>query len=115
MASASTEKPLGSTPVGTPDSLYRLVSLLFPPDADSVYLSPAPLYHAAPLRYCLTMQRSARRWWCWRSSNPSRRSPRSRPGPRSVDFRADLPRHPTGKLLKRVLRDEYAQLQEVPR
>jgi acyl-CoA synthetase (AMP-forming)/AMP-acid ligase II len=35
--------------------------------------------------------------------------------PRSVDFRADLPRHPTGKLLKRVLRDEYAQLQEVPR
>lgn len=28
--------------------------------------------------------------------------------PRSVDFRAELPRHPTGKLLKRVLRDEYA-------
>jgi acyl-CoA synthetase (AMP-forming)/AMP-acid ligase II len=28
--------------------------------------------------------------------------------PRSVDFRADLPRHPTGKLFKRVLRDEYA-------
>ncbi|HLQ23773.1 MAG TPA: AMP-binding protein, partial [Gemmatimonadales bacterium] len=28
---------------------------------------------------------------------------------RSVDFRADLPRHPTGKLLKRVLRDEYAR------
>jgi acyl-CoA synthetase (AMP-forming)/AMP-acid ligase II len=36
----------------------------------------------------------------------------------SVDFRADLPRHPTGKLLKRVLRDEYAQaraVQEAPR
>jgi acyl-CoA synthetase (AMP-forming)/AMP-acid ligase II len=29
--------------------------------------------------------------------------------PRSVDFRADLPRHPTGKLIKRVLRDEYAR------
>ncbi|MGH3390008.1 MAG: AMP-binding enzyme [Actinomadura sp.] len=28
--------------------------------------------------------------------------------PRSVDFRAELPRHPTGKLLKRLLRDEYA-------
>ena len=28
--------------------------------------------------------------------------------PRSVDFRAELPRHPTGKLLKRVLRDKYA-------
>ena len=29
--------------------------------------------------------------------------------PRSVDFRAELPRLPTGKLLKRMLRDEYAR------
>ena len=28
--------------------------------------------------------------------------------PRTVDFRAQLPRLPTGKLLERVLRDEYA-------
>jgi long-chain acyl-CoA synthetase len=27
--------------------------------------------------------------------------------PRSVDFRDDLPRHPTGKLYKRLLKDEY--------
>ncbi|MEJ7584818.1 MAG: AMP-binding protein, partial [Acidimicrobiales bacterium] len=27
--------------------------------------------------------------------------------PRSVDFRAQLPRHPTGKLYKRLLKDEY--------
>lgn len=27
--------------------------------------------------------------------------------PRSIDFRAELPRHPTGKLYKRLLRDEY--------
>jgi acyl-CoA synthetase (AMP-forming)/AMP-acid ligase II len=27
--------------------------------------------------------------------------------PRSVDFREELPRHPTGKLYKRVLKDEY--------
>ena len=27
--------------------------------------------------------------------------------PRSVDFRAELPRHPTGKLYKRHLKDEY--------
>jgi acyl-CoA synthetase (AMP-forming)/AMP-acid ligase II len=27
--------------------------------------------------------------------------------PRTVDFRAELPRHPTGKLYKRLLRDEY--------
>ncbi len=29
--------------------------------------------------------------------------------PRSVEFRAELPRHPTGKLYKRLLRDEYWQ------
>ncbi|KAK0339792.1 hypothetical protein LTR94_033140, partial [Friedmanniomyces endolithicus] len=27
--------------------------------------------------------------------------------PRRVDFRAELPRHDTGKLYKRLLRDEY--------
>ncbi|MEY4373768.1 MAG: hypothetical protein RL219_2537, partial [Actinomycetota bacterium] len=27
--------------------------------------------------------------------------------PRSIDFRAELPRHPTGKLYKRILKDEY--------
>ncbi|MEZ5166805.1 MAG: AMP-binding protein [Acidimicrobiales bacterium] len=27
--------------------------------------------------------------------------------PRTIDFRADLPRHPTGKLYKRLLKDEY--------
>ncbi len=29
--------------------------------------------------------------------------------PRSIDFRAELPRHETGKLYKRLLKDEYAQ------
>ncbi len=29
--------------------------------------------------------------------------------PRSIDFRAELPRHPTGKLYKRLLKDEYWQ------
>jgi long-chain acyl-CoA synthetase len=27
--------------------------------------------------------------------------------PRSIDFQAELPRHPTGKLYKRLLRDKY--------
>jgi long-chain acyl-CoA synthetase len=48
---------LSKAPVGTPNKLYELVSFLFQPDGDSVYLSPAPLYHAAPLRYCLTFHR----------------------------------------------------------
>ncbi len=32
--------------------------------------------------------------------------------PRSVDFRPELPRHPTGKLYKRLLRDEYWQTRD---
>ena len=27
--------------------------------------------------------------------------------PRSIDFEAELPRHPTGKLYKRLLKDRY--------
>ena len=44
--------PLPNTPVGTREGLTNLLTLLFGADADSVYLSPAPLYHSAPLRYC---------------------------------------------------------------
>ncbi|CAN5842743.1 acyl-CoA synthetase [soil metagenome] len=32
--------------------------------------------------------------------------------PRSIDFEAELPRHPTGKLYKRLLRDRYLQGRE---
>jgi long-chain acyl-CoA synthetase len=62
-SSGTTGRPKGVkpalplTPMGTPGSLFQLVSFLFPTDAESVYLSPAPLYHAAPLRYCLAMHR----------------------------------------------------------
>jgi acyl-coenzyme A synthetase/AMP-(fatty) acid ligase len=34
--------------------------------------------------------------------------------PRSVDFVDELPRHPTGKLYKRILRDQYAQRTTAP-
>jgi acyl-coenzyme A synthetase/AMP-(fatty) acid ligase len=27
--------------------------------------------------------------------------------PKTIDFRSELPRHPTGKLYKRLLKDEY--------
>ena len=32
--------------------------------------------------------------------------------PKSIDFERQLPRHPTGKLLKRILRDKYWEGQE---
>ncbi|MEU8144438.1 AMP-binding protein [Nonomuraea sp. NPDC048901] len=49
--------PLPRTPLTEPNMLLQLIQGLFAPTADSVYLSPAPLYHAAPLRYCLSFQR----------------------------------------------------------
>ncbi|MEV4455421.1 acyl-CoA synthetase [Microbispora sp. NPDC049633] len=49
--------PLGRAPLETPGALVQLIRFLFAPSADSVYLSPAPLYHAAPLRYSMSFQR----------------------------------------------------------
>ncbi|WP_436795941.1 AMP-binding protein [Actinospongicola halichondriae] len=49
--------PLPSQPLeeaGT--SVNGLLALLFGLTEDSVYLSPAPLYHAAPLRFCMGAQ-----------------------------------------------------------
>jgi long-chain acyl-CoA synthetase len=62
-SSGTTGRPKGVKPALTPmpldepGPLFKLISFLFQPSADSVYLSPAPLYHAAPLRYCMTFQR----------------------------------------------------------
>lgn len=50
--------PLRDVPLGTPDTLYLLVAGLFGANEQTVYLSPAPLYHAAPLRFCLQVQRA---------------------------------------------------------
>lgn len=49
--------PLPDAPLGTPEGLVNLITLLFGGSEDSVYLSPAPLYHAAPLRYCTQFHR----------------------------------------------------------
>jgi acyl-CoA synthetase (AMP-forming)/AMP-acid ligase II len=49
--------PASLAPLTESNTLVKLIEALFSPSADSVYLSPAPLYHAAPLRYCLSFQR----------------------------------------------------------
>jgi acyl-CoA synthetase (AMP-forming)/AMP-acid ligase II len=49
--------PLTGAPLGTPSPLTTLVSVLFGVDESSTYLSPAPLYHAAPLRFSMAAQR----------------------------------------------------------
>ena len=51
------EAPLPDAPLGTGESIYFLVTALFGATADSVYLSPAPMYHAAPLRFSLAFHR----------------------------------------------------------
>ena len=43
-------------PLGAPDTLIKLAKGLYGFGADTVYLSPAPLYHAAPLRWSMTVQ-----------------------------------------------------------
>ena len=47
--------PLPEGPLDTVDALSGMVAMLYGFGPDMVYLSPAPLYHAAPLRYCMAV------------------------------------------------------------
>jgi long-chain acyl-CoA synthetase len=49
--------PLTGAAAGTPPALLKLVTALYRMDERTVYLSPAPLYHAAPLRFNMAVQR----------------------------------------------------------
>ena len=50
--------PLPEREIGTPSPLLAaLAAGMFGASPETVYLSPAPLYHAAPLRFTMTMQR----------------------------------------------------------
>ncbi|MHB8264148.1 MAG: AMP-binding protein [Acidimicrobiales bacterium] len=49
--------PLPQTPMGGPHPMALLAQGLYKIDSTSVYLSPAPLYHAAPLRFTMAALR----------------------------------------------------------
>ena len=49
--------PLPEGPIDQIDALTGMVGMLYGFNPDMVYLSPAPLYHAAPLRYCMAAQK----------------------------------------------------------
>ncbi|SKB36466.1 acyl-CoA synthetase [Sphingopyxis flava] len=50
--------PLPEEPaIDAPNSLVMLASMAFGINSESIYLSPAPLYHAAPLRWSMTIHR----------------------------------------------------------
>src|SRR3546814_18281806 len=50
--------PLHEDPaIDAVNSLVMLASAVFQINSDSIYLSPAPLYHAAPLRWSMAIHR----------------------------------------------------------
>ncbi len=49
--------PLPNAEIGTPNALLMLVQMLYGFNQEMVYLSPAPLYHAAPLRFSMAVHR----------------------------------------------------------
>ncbi len=48
--------PLTGGPIDEPGGVANLAAGLFGFKPDSIYISPAPLYHAAPLRWCMAVQ-----------------------------------------------------------
>ena len=50
------KRPLNGEPIDALNSLHGLTKMLYGFGPEMIYLSPAPLYHAAPLRYCMTVQ-----------------------------------------------------------
>ncbi len=48
---------LGNSPLGSPNGVTSLGQFLFSMNDSTIYLSPAPLYHAAPLRWNLAVHR----------------------------------------------------------
>ncbi|MGC6500848.1 MAG: acyl-CoA synthetase [Henriciella sp.] len=63
-SSGTTGRPKGIRPplpedpaIDSSNALIQIAQALFRIQPDGIYLSPAPLYHAAPLRWCMTMTR----------------------------------------------------------
>lgn len=50
-------KAIAGEPITAPDMVVDALTNLYEATTDSVYLCPAPIYHAAPLRYCAGMMR----------------------------------------------------------
>ncbi|HEY6318236.1 MAG TPA: acyl-CoA synthetase [Acidimicrobiia bacterium] len=62
-SSGTTGRPKGirytleNVPVGNPVATFAGFRTTYDLDEDSVYLSPAPLYHSAPLQFCIAVTR----------------------------------------------------------
>ena len=49
--------PLKNEPIEAPQPVTQMMQGLWSFDSESVYLSTAPLYHSAPLRFCMSVHR----------------------------------------------------------
>ena len=49
--------PLPEGPLGVPNTLTNFAARAYAIGPETIFLSPAPLYHAAPLRWCMTTHR----------------------------------------------------------
>jgi long-chain acyl-CoA synthetase len=50
-------RPFEIKPAGSPDNVSLMMQAMYGFQPDSIYLSPAPLYHSAPLRFTLSVHR----------------------------------------------------------
>jgi acyl-CoA synthetase (AMP-forming)/AMP-acid ligase II len=50
-------RALSGLPFGAPDSIALVGQIMWGLNQETVYLSPAPQYHSAPLRFCMAMHR----------------------------------------------------------
>jgi len=75
-SSGTTGRPKGikyhilKTPIGDMPGQMVLLTAVFGMDVDSVYLSPAPLYHSAPLFYCMSTMRLGATVICMEQFDP---------------------------------------------
>ena len=49
--------PLSGAPIDAPNPLQMMAQMVFGIQESAIYLSPAPLYHAAPLRWCMSVHK----------------------------------------------------------
>ncbi len=62
-SSGTTGRPKGvkaaltGDPIDAPNTMTQIAQAFFKIDSSTIYLSPAPLYHAAPLRWCMGIQK----------------------------------------------------------
>jgi long-chain acyl-CoA synthetase len=64
--------PITGAPIDAPNGLLSLMMMLYRVGPHTTYLSPAPLYHAAPLRWTMSVHRAGGTVVCMEHFDPER-------------------------------------------